>query len=65
MAQVTIDDVLAQLPDRNREIVRLRIDGFSVLEISKQTVRAQRSVERVLQEFRQLLLNQIEGCDEA
>lgn len=53
--RLTIDEALAPLPPRYREVVRLRVDGFEVAEIAVQTGRAKRSVERILQEFRHKL----------
>jgi RNA polymerase sigma-70 factor (ECF subfamily) len=53
--QLTIDELLAPLPESHREIVRLRTDGFEVAEIAAKVGRAKRSVERILQEFRQKL----------
>jgi RNA polymerase sigma-70 factor, ECF subfamily len=50
--QMTIDEVLAPLPESHREIVTLRIAGHEVGEIAARTGRAKRSVERILQEFR-------------
>ncbi len=40
------------LPPANREMVRLRLMGFTVGEISGRTGRSRRTVERTLQEFR-------------
>jgi RNA polymerase sigma-70 factor (ECF subfamily) len=53
--QMTIDELLAPLPETHREIIRLRTDGYEVAEISARVGRAKRSVERILQEFRQKL----------
>lgn len=53
--ELTIDELLAPLPDTHREIVRLRTDGFEVAEIATRVGRAKRSVERILQTFRQRL----------
>ena len=53
--EMTIDELLAPLPESHREIIRLRIDGFEVSEIAERVKRAKRSVERILQEFRQKL----------
>jgi RNA polymerase sigma-70 factor (ECF subfamily) len=50
--QLTIDEMLAPLPQVHREIVTLRIAGHEVGEIAARTKRAKRSVERILQEFR-------------
>jgi RNA polymerase sigma-70 factor (ECF subfamily) len=53
--EMTIDELLAPLPESHREIVRLRTDGYEVAEIAARVGRAKRSVERILQEFRQKL----------
>lgn len=58
--KMTVDEVLGQLPEGHAEIVRLRIEGRTLPEISEQTGRAQRTTERVLQEFRKSLLKSIE-----
>lgn len=50
--QMTIDELLAPLPESHREIVMLRIAGHEVAEIAAKVGRAKRSVERILQEFR-------------
>lgn len=50
--QLTIEEVLFSLPEENRPLVKLRIDGCDVAEIAERTGRAKRSVERVLQQFR-------------
>ncbi len=53
--RMTIDELLSRLDDDHRQIVLLRIDGFEIAEISSRTGRAKRSVERILQQFRQQL----------
>ena len=53
--QMTIDELLTPLPETHREIVRLRTEGHEVAEIAARVGRAKRSVERILQEFRQKL----------
>lgn len=53
--RLTIDELLEQIPAENRRIILLRIDGFEVTDIAQQTGRAKRSVERILQKFRQQL----------
>lgn len=53
--ELTIDELLAPLPETHREIIRLRIDGCEVAEIATRVKRAKRSVERILQEFREKL----------
>ena len=53
--ELTIDELLAPLPESHREIVRLRTDGYEVAEIAARVGRAKRSVERILQDFRHKL----------
>jgi hypothetical protein len=40
-------------------MIRLRIEGCEVAEIATRTSRSKRSVERVLQQFRQLLTSEL------
>lgn len=56
---LTIDEILADSPDHVRQMVRLRIDGCEVAEIATQTGRSKRTVERVLQAFRESLAKQL------
>jgi RNA polymerase sigma-70 factor (ECF subfamily) len=53
--KLTIDELLSMMPVEYREIVDLRIAGYGVSEIAEKSGRAKRSVERILQEFRQKL----------
>jgi RNA polymerase sigma-70 factor (ECF subfamily) len=53
--RMVVDDLLADLPETQREIVVMRINGFEVNDISEKLKRAKRTVERVLQNFRQRL----------
>jgi len=55
LLRMVFDEQLAGLPDSNREIVRLRVEGYEVGEIAQRTGRARRTVERVLQDFRRRL----------
>jgi RNA polymerase sigma-70 factor (ECF subfamily) len=50
--RLVVAEQLAGLPAASQEIVRLRLIGHEVGEISTRTGRARRTVERVLQEFR-------------
>jgi RNA polymerase sigma-70 factor (ECF subfamily) len=50
--RVVMDEHLEGLPQSNCEIIRLRIEGYAVAEISAKTGRSRRTVERVLQDFR-------------
>ena len=56
---LTIDDLLESMSPSQREIVTLRIRGHEVNEISASCKRVKRTVERVLQEFRQQLFDQL------
>lgn len=59
---MTIEDVLSTVPEINRQIVRLRIDGHTVEEIAKRSGMSRRSIERVLQAFRKRLQSTLEGA---
>ncbi|MFL5341596.1 MAG: RNA polymerase sigma factor [Gemmataceae bacterium] len=53
--EMLIDDELRDYPPVNRQVVRMRIEGYDVPEIVRTTGRSRRTVERVLQEFRKQL----------
>ena len=53
--RMTIEQVLNELPAEHRQMIQYRIKGYEVAEIARQTGRAKRSVERILQGFRQSL----------
>jgi RNA polymerase sigma-70 factor (ECF subfamily) len=55
LLKMVLDEQLAGLPESNRDIVRMRIEGYEVAEIAGQTGRSRRTVERVLQQFRDRL----------
>jgi RNA polymerase sigma-70 factor (ECF subfamily) len=57
--RLVIDELLEGLPTSHRPIVELRIEGHEIAEIARRTHRSKRTVERVLQEFRQRLDTQI------
>jgi RNA polymerase sigma-70 factor (ECF subfamily) len=52
---LVVEDALEQLPEAQRAVIRLRIEGHDVTEISRRIGRSQRSTERLLQEARQKL----------
>jgi len=60
--ELVIDEVTSNLEPTQRQIIELRIAGAEVAEIARQTGRAKRSVERVLQGFRAELSARLE-CD--
>jgi len=55
MLQFVVEDLLSDLPETHRQIVRLRIEGYRADDIVEATERSKRTVERVLQTFRQKL----------
>ncbi len=59
--RLTIEELLHELPENQKQIVFLRIDGYEVAEIAEKTARAKRSVERILQNFRSRLKSMIES----
>jgi RNA polymerase sigma-70 factor (ECF subfamily) len=50
--RMVVDEALGRLPETARPIIELRIEGFEVAEIAERSGRSKRSVERVLQRFR-------------
>ena len=58
-----MDEALARLPEAQRRMVELRIEGHEVGEIAARVGRSKRSVERVLQEFRNQLGSSIREDD--
>jgi RNA polymerase sigma-70 factor (ECF subfamily) len=57
--RLVIDELLELLPAGHRPIIQLRIEGYEVSEIAARVQRSKRTVERVLQEFRQRLDGQV------
>jgi RNA polymerase sigma-70 factor, ECF subfamily len=55
-SQVALDEVLERLPTQNRVMARLRMEGYEVAEVARETGRSRRSVERILQDTRQKLV---------
>jgi RNA polymerase sigma-70 factor (ECF subfamily) len=53
--ELVVDDLLSELPETHRRIIKLRIEGYRTDDISQTTQRSKRTVERVLQDFRQQL----------
>jgi RNA polymerase sigma-70 factor (ECF subfamily) len=53
--RLVLDEQLEQLPESNRAIVRMRMEGYDVAEIAERAGRSRRTVERVLHDFRDRL----------
>lgn len=55
LLEMVIEEVLEKLPESQRQVIVLRMEGHEIDEIAATTGRAKRSVERILQGFRQSL----------
>jgi RNA polymerase sigma-70 factor (ECF subfamily) len=55
-SQLALDEVLERLPTQNRVMAKLRMEGYEVAEVARETGRSRRSVERILQDTRQKLV---------
>jgi RNA polymerase sigma-70 factor (ECF subfamily) len=61
--QMVVNEVLEGHPESHRRMIELRIEGHEVAEISREVGRSKRSVERVLQVFRQRMDGLIHEVD--
>jgi len=59
MLRMVVEELLQSQPEAHRRMIELRIEGHEVGEIATAVQRSKRSVERVLQDFRQRLDAQI------
>lgn len=62
--RLSVEEIVSQQPESHRDIIRLRIDGLEVQAIADETKRSKRTVERVLQSFREQLLKSAVLFDE-
>lgn len=58
--RMTIEELTDSLSESQKSMILMRIDGHSVDEISTKTGRAKRSIERVLQKFKEQLSQTLE-----
>lgn len=58
--RITIEEVLAELPEEHQQVIRDRIDGYEIKEIAERNSTSRRSVERMLQSFRNRLRNSLD-----
>ncbi len=61
---MTIEDVVGGLPEKQKRIIHLRMEGNDVASIAEKAGRSKRTVERVLQGFRADLQRAIEDPTE-
>jgi RNA polymerase sigma-70 factor (ECF subfamily) len=62
--RLVIDEILAHHVEVDRQIIVLRIDGHDVAEIAERVCRSRRTVERVLQAFREELRASLHETEE-
>jgi RNA polymerase sigma-70 factor (ECF subfamily) len=55
LLRMVVEELLQSLPETHRRMIELRIEGHEVNDIAATVQRSKRSVERVLQDFRQRL----------
>jgi RNA polymerase sigma-70 factor (ECF subfamily) len=55
LLRMVVEELLRSQPEAHRRMIELRIEGHEVSDIAAAVQRSKRSVERVLQEFRQRL----------
>jgi RNA polymerase sigma-70 factor, ECF subfamily len=63
--QMVIEELLEGMPAANRRMIEMRIEGYEVAEITEKVRRSKRTVERVLQGFRNRLEALIHEDDSA
>ena len=59
--KLVVDEMLGGMTEFKREIIELRIQGHQVQDIAEKTGRAKRTIERILQQFKQRLAGLIDG----
>ncbi|MCA9215471.1 MAG: sigma-70 family RNA polymerase sigma factor [Planctomycetales bacterium] len=62
---MVVDELLTEHSETQQQIVKLRIDGHTIEQIAERTGRSRRTVERVMQEFRQRLSHLIDSNEVA
>lgn len=63
--ELVVQDFLDQLPATHATVARMRMDGYQVDEISQTTKRSKRTIERILADLRQQLINTLDLPKEA
>jgi len=61
--EMVLRDVLAELPDYQRTMIEMRIEGYTTEEIAAKTQRCTRTVERIVQRFRDQMSRIVEAND--
>ena len=61
--RMVVDGVLKDLPESHRRMIEMRLEGHEVAEIARDLGRSKRSIERVLQNFREQMSELIHEAD--
>jgi RNA polymerase sigma-70 factor, ECF subfamily len=62
--RMVVDEILDRLPSSHRDVLNLRIEGYEIAEIAVKTAKSKRSVERILQEFRKRIAEELGTPDD-
>lgn len=57
--RMTIDEMISSLPEEHQGLIRDRIEGYEITEISERNHVSRRTTERILQAFRGRLLEEL------
>jgi RNA polymerase sigma-70 factor, ECF subfamily len=57
--RMTIDEMISTLPEEHQGIIRDRIHGYEITEIAARNLVSRRTTERILQNFRSRLLEEL------
>lgn len=57
--RMTVDEMISTLPEEHQGIIRDRIQGYEIVEISERNRVSRRTTERILQTFRSRLLQEL------
>ena len=57
--RMTVDEMISTLPEEHQGIIRDRIQGYEIVEISERNHVSRRTTERILQTFRNRLLQEL------
>ncbi|HUG19627.1 MAG TPA: sigma factor-like helix-turn-helix DNA-binding protein, partial [Planctomycetaceae bacterium] len=60
-----LERTMADLPETQRRILELRLQGHSVTEIAEDVKRSERTVRRALENIRSMLAQRLSGDEES
>lgn len=62
--RMTVDELIAELPPSHRGVIRDRIQGFEVADMAERNQVSRRTVERILQSFRERMRKELEEYED-